>query len=138
MKKELTTQDWGMMIGREVQCGEEMGSNSVFSLAGIYEKLNGDLILTSQKDGHYGAFICKPILRTLDQMTEEEMNQSLKFFNIEKFDTSIFKNENDSFVFELEWGADRDVDVSDCLTQKGFDIRNWIDSGLAIKKEETK
>jgi len=140
MKKKITIHDWGMMIGQEV----ESVYGSTFKIVGLGAGIDGEFTLFGE-DGFFEiAEDCKPILRTLNQMTSDEMNESLDFFKVKKFDISSFEDGFNDFAFvtefidELQWGADKDIDVYDYLTHKGFDIRNWIDSGLAIKKEGIK
>ena len=95
--KGLTAQDWGLMIGQEI-----FYNNDILLLKGI--EINGEDFSLIVSGNIMNVKItenkckCKPILRTLDQVAEDEKR-------------------------DIDW-----------LTRKGFDVRGWIDAGLAVKK----
>jgi len=136
MKTKLTAQDWGMMIGKEVCYEEETGSNPIFTLTGVVEK--DEMIDLWGYRSIYADHVCKPILRALDQMTNEEVDSlQFKFIHIGSVSNSN-KNIVDNNFVSLLSNTSRKLDLVDWLTQKGFDIRNFIEQDLAIKYDGEK
>lgn len=144
MNKQLTPQQWGMMIGQKVSI-----TRGTASLVKIIKCVRSDFIETSSvnseiQDGTfqwYPVEYCKPILQTLDQMTEEEMIEFKSMLPAEMHNANIKFDETDGFLVSSNTDHDYlsySIDHVDWLTRKGFDIRNWIEDGLAIKydKEE--
>lgn len=111
-------------------------------------------------DDHLGLFV-KPILRTLDQMTDEEACEIAKLADgewgntkqevIGRFDSFILVEstcnetvvkvainsnfdiglKNNGLTIETDW----QLKTFDYIIQQGFDAFGWIEQGLAIKKE---
>ena len=133
MKTKLTIQDWGLMIGQKVK----WKNKNFYLLAVDMHRLS--LMAPKGKNTHYAHIINdkpKPILRTLDQMIEEEKKEFAKIFHkgyeiTNIFESSIFYKKCGGFKGEIE----HDIKSYDWLTQKGFDVRGWIDAELAIREE---
>lgn len=129
MEKELNMFDWSMMINQKISCSDDSGERRGV-LKRIEETQTGKIVLMIKyTEMNPGAFyyanenICKPILRTLDQITEEEHKH---------YDSC---KDRVSMAGHLISPAE-DYQVIDWLTQKGFDVRCWIEQGLAIKEGE--
>jgi len=131
MKNELTVQDWGRLIGQKVQTPDGIKKISEVRNSTIMCELENHFARRCYKRNY-----CKPILRTLGQMTEEEkivfadingVNNS-EHLNVRIFDDRVWfnnsrnKERSVTSIYTVDW-----------LTQEGFDIRGWIDAGLAIK-----
>lgn len=122
MKKELTLHDWALMVGKKVYIDY---LKKEFLLLGVkkYGAFFQLIITHSEEFGKTNARDCKPILRTIAQITKEEANEIEKIFNY-SFDG------DEDLCCTVEW--------IDWMTQHGLDIRGWIDAGLAIKQEDDK
>lgn len=121
MKTKLTTQDWALCIGHKLIID---GGDSYI----IEEVGRGHLHLKGLNNMKVVPTFCKPILRTLDQMTEEEKNEFEKeCVKISSLNESYYI----TFYGDIIYYS---VHQIDWLTRKGFDIRGWIEAGLAIKE----
>jgi len=92
MKRELTAQEWSLMIGNEIYYEDETTSNPVFKLIGVVAE-------DGMIDGAiYASIICNPILRELSQMREEEIEEFLsRFFSnrergVLSFSNAVYSN----------------------------------------------
>jgi len=124
---ELTIQDWGMMIGKKVQFIEYTGEKGIGFLTGITKDIHRTPSLWIDYDYEFDLDSCKPIMRTVDQMTEkefQEFNKIAKFKDTRRFYCLSFFNLKDS-PEKIKW-----------LIQNGFDVFNWINQNLAIKQED--
>ncbi len=132
--KELDLFSWGLMIGQKIKYNDG-DFNITFILEGGRNEFGGLELFDSILE-QFTACFCKPILRTLDQMTDEEkkeligwdwiLSEKYRFTNSGYYHTTNkIKHFHNFSIEEIDW-----------LTQKGFDIRGFIDAGLAIKKED--
>jgi len=136
MKTKLTAQDWGLMIGQQVICEDIM-----FVLDSVHCQY-GDLELGDGSDNRFDAVFCKPILRELDQMTDGEKKEYGKKFLANYTDLLCISYDDDGLMqedclFDDSYPGNfpiREPEKFDWLTQKGFDVRGWVDAGLAVKK----
>lgn len=109
--KKLKIQDWALCLGRNVE-----GEHRISKLISVdYEE--NEFIVFGEFLGSYISYKLhegKPILRTVEQMTEEEKE--------------VYEE------IEAGLGVFTDlIEKFDYLTRIGIDIRGWIDKGLAIK-----
>lgn len=125
MKKELTVQDWGMMIGRKVMHVHEDGETYIDVLVGLIERYDCSIELNLFDCDYVNSRECKPILKRLENISEED-SQLLD----EQF--GFLKTTKDNGGVDIIG----QVKLFDWLTQKGYDIRGWIDAGLAIDYKE--
>ena len=144
-KKKLTPFDWCLMIGQKAVC-KYLRKKSVEEIVGVS---NGCITIETEKNWtrwEHPFSTSKPILRTLNQITEEEeeifkdltgcggvKNLEIKYNRmcdcvVFKFDSQYHKERQQRTVISLF--------VLDWLTQQGFDIRGYIKDGLAIQKED--
>jgi hypothetical protein len=134
--KKLTAQQWGLMIEQKVFIPQEKYNTEILKLVGVASCSDGCLLwLFNTGIGHLfndNAEYYIPILRGLDQMTEEEKIEAAELFNF-----TIRSGDFDEFMYSF-WDYAGDADGVDWLTLKGFDARGWIEQGLAIKQENTK
>jgi len=140
MKTKLTPQDWGMLIGQKVEyhaCNLEQ----ISTLVAVKESTDGDSILTMYNGDFFivGDHFCKPILRTIDQMTVEDAEEIVEKFDLPKSINDDACQYNKEYVLSLiedEFTNEDLPNLYDHLTQKGLDLRGWIELGLAIKQED--
>ncbi len=142
MTRQLTPQEWGMMLGQRVVVGR-----SIHYIVGVVIDCD-DIFLKIEREVNSTEFLfmCTPedvslALRTLDQMTEAEKEEFIRTF-IEK-DWNPDSNNLREIKFyrnwiELLWSRSSTTigyyaEYFDWLTQRGFDIRGWIEQGFAIK-----
>ena len=104
----LTARDWGKLLGCKFTDGYMAWTMNYCTGGYIYP--------VEQGDGRFRAEVCKPILRTFDQMTEEEW---VIYCDLDKFGDALNKSKT--------------VDYLDSIH---VDQRGWIDQGLAIKEGE--
>ena len=140
MKKELSAQDWGLMIGRELHSKE----NGCDILEGVTINAHKQIMLHCKNGLYNTEFIeCKPFLRTLDQMTEDEKREYKESFYHTEATLLQLSYDSDGLIQEdcLFYSTHpghfpiREPQKFDWLTRKGFDIRGWIEAGLAVKKD---
>jgi hypothetical protein len=147
MKKELTVQDWGRMIGQKILF--KLYEEVVFKLRSPYFDKLGNLMLEKSKGNEFNSNFCKPILRRLKDITEKEIEEFKKEFlnnydNYNRIVGTVFNKTYFRIVFIDKSGSlpiDDDcwsyfIEHFDWLESKGFDIRDWIDAGLAIDANE--
>ena len=118
MSRCLTIQDWALCVGR----------NFIYWF--------GDIGVINYKNiSNLEHASAKPILKTLDQMTQEDKEEFQKKFK--HYQEIYFHKEGYS---ECKSGChgwkDYTLEMYDFLTRKGYDVRGWIDQGLAIKYDE--
>lgn len=153
MKKELTIQDWGLMIGQKVRVNYCKWYNREFphdtTLNGLHPGFKNEVVLHVNSADHPIGSDCKPILRELEQITDEEKKEFIKLKNwstnekIDSFQLRNYSLSGLSVVTVRCKGDFLDHHVSSVgaylwFIKKGIDIFGWIDAGLAIKKEESK
>ena len=119
---KLDAKSWGRLIGQDVK---ELTSGKVYYLSGVgtdeiltIAEINGHSV-ENHVDVHMDD--CKPILRRLEDMTEED---DAKFKR--KFGTNL-KYMCGFIAIHYDW-----------FDENGYDIleRRWIDAGLAIDAKE--
>ena len=136
MSNQLTAQQWGLCIGQKAVAND--------GVSGVVEGYRYGYILLKYTEFNAGRFYktseIKPILRTLDQITYEEKLELMSVVSKNAGKVLALKT-SDSHNFSSN-PADYDdlftyahVAAIDWLTAKGFDIRGWIEQGLAIKGE---
>lgn len=130
----LTAQEWGLYIGQKVIC-----DNKKFVIKGIKE-LN-HICLYDEFGIAVKSEDCKPILRSLDQMTDEEKNLLSSLIEKDRhlFDCVVIVGNIISCKYDFGLcGVAHEpatIKIIDWLTQKGFAIRNEFERGIAIKEE---
>jgi len=137
MRDKLTVKDF--RFGEEVWCCDGICEN-VGKIVEI--RKNGIKIkYTEGNSGRWFHFDKKTkilkVLRTLDMMTDEE---NLKFRE-EFFEGDLYAVEltdhSYSSEYDGEWVEESmSIEIYDYLTEMGFDIRDYIEEGLAIKEGE--
>lgn len=144
MNKELSLQQWGMMIGRKARIDE-----TIINIDGIRVSDYQELAIIDEVGWEWltSDYEIKPILRNLDQMTEEEKEEFFKFIKDVDYN-EVSEIKFNPYSIEFIWNVSNElyfkeiryfsVEMQDWFTQKGFDIRNWIDAGLAIKYDPIK
>jgi hypothetical protein len=136
---KLTAFEWGLYIGNAV----EHQGGFMFILHGIdifldhIELLSYNVLMNKQK---YEESDCKPILRSLDQMTDEERAYitSKYFYGYEFYVQYVFLDEMNNLAVRLSDDSKYymcHVDFIDWLTEKGFAIRNEFERGVAVEDE---
>lgn len=121
--------NWGLYIGQRV-----VRNGEVFELIGVSDKV---LYIKDFCD-EYGVTLrsCKPILRSLNQITDEEKIEfgelfldgaCLEHITVENYFVTLF-------IYPYSYN-DSDIRMIDWLTAKGFSIRGEFENGLAIKEE---
>jgi len=140
MKSKLTIQDWGMMVGQEVEF-KVAKYTKIFTLTNLWnDRLdNSGVILfgSDTADDPVDAPYCKPILRTLTQMTFKDFDKITEKFKV-GISLELIKDETNDYILkqiEDEFSNEEVIHLYDHLTAEGFDIRGWIENGLAIKGE---
>lgn len=136
----LTAREWGMMIGQKIEF-RDAEHVEVFTLNNVWDGLALDLFGAEDSEP-FAAEDCKPVPRAIEQITKEEKEELEEMyggdFKIElyKYGYKFIDEENDPFGDEepVSFG----VDDIDWLTGRGFDIRDWIDHGLAVRKGDNK
>lgn len=78
MSNQLTAQQWGLCIGQKIRNIEGLWPDSI--LYGVREKINKEIVLCAENNIRYIGKYSKPILRTLDQMTEKEKEEFSNLF----------------------------------------------------------
>jgi len=139
-KKKLTIHDWAKCIGQDVAIFGD--PNDVAIITGVdINHIDFDSVMYNYDDNH------KPILRTLDMMTEEEWNELKDMFDPEKkwnvmnLDYSNLKRIKIQYNSKLstnERGVFISVDTNmlDWLREKDFCLNpEWIANDLVIIKE---
>lgn len=135
---KLTIQDWGLMIDKKV-----LLDNKIVRVMGVILDLNDEINIKIDDDPftyyrrpQYNQI--KPILRTIDQMTEEDKEE----FGIIHNETGTISEVSVDFfsywIKETYLQYRMSLEGVDFLTRKGYDIRGWIDQGLAIKYDPEK
>lgn len=134
MSNQLTAQQWGMCIGQKAVAND--------GVSGIIEGYRCGYVFLKYTQFNRGRFYktseIKPILRTDDQMTEKEKAEFSSLFLNKKRLSLFFIGENYIACYILVDDNDEypcNTLMTDWLTAKGFDIRGWIEQGLAIKQE---
>jgi len=125
--QELSIFDWQLMIGQRVECGHWAGVLIGVLRDDLYISFVGHVHITSVEN-------CKPVLKTLGQMTNEEKEKFKDDFkeSLIKPPKSLFIDEYGDFCIDEEEATAKE---SLWFIREGFDILGWIDKGLAIKKE---
>ena len=135
MKIKLTAQDWALHIGKKILC-----DGCEYKLLGV--SFSGLNVIDKYSKYDVKFDNCKPILRTLDQMTEDEKQEYVDLFGGVKPNHFYYDGTRNGVVICVIGCCDyfgqfyvASTIILDWLTQKGFDIRNWIEQGLAVKEE---
>ena len=121
----LTTRDWGRMIGINII----YNNGSIFQVVGTLCEL-----LIVKPFNHLEMDKCKPILRKIEDMTEEEKRQLDK---LDKEACEKCKLE----VCPIDYGENpcrcpAVVGEIDYFDRIGIDQRSWIEKGLAVYTKE--
>lgn len=116
---KLTAQQWGRIIGCRCTL-----SNAESSFDGVKFEAVGLCLraerLYNENGNEFPMEECKPILRTFDQMTEEEK---------EKHNLLVFTS-------NIQYEIGDSAYIVDYLDSIHVDQRGWIEAGLAIKEGE--
>ena len=144
VKKQLTAQDWCKMIGNKIAChiiGSE--DNTVeYTLVGVYQSQT-EFYLTVIYDDNYDDTktfsascidFCKPILRTINQITKEEEEELFERYAYSGCLESckICPAGKSPKLNTCLLSASVIIDYLDSI---GIDCRGWIEDGLAIKED---
>jgi len=134
--KKLSVHDWGRMIGGDcyimndewdgcictVESIEKASDNSCFiGFLPKFESRNR-LLCTIHSD------YCKPILRSIEDMTEEEFEKYHKILDELTEDQLDFLSGKKPTYSEVK--------IIDYLDSIGIDQRGWIEQGLAVDARE--
>ena len=139
----LTAQQWSLCIGQKATAEFHSWFLSTMKpytgiITGVYTDEMQVLHIVLDYKIHGGSLNTKPILRTLDQITEDEKKEFAKKFIL--IPASNLNLEKDHMTFEsfgmMNHCGFYYLDQYDWMAAKGFDIRGWIKQGLAIKQEE--
>lgn len=122
---ELKSKEWGLYKGQKIA----VSINAVFFddvkpdtfiMKGFDEGL---ILKCEERIMEIESKYCKPILRGLNQMTEEEKNE---------FECLV--SETAKYIY-VQGNKITNPLITDWLTQKGFAIRQEFERGVAIKEE---
>jgi len=118
----LTARDWGRLIGGKIECVDEHGT-----VRGVLHRVESDFLTVKLKSNNFAYYVCftstcRPILRSFDQMTEEE-NKEFHYL------TGIM---SDLENCETHIRMAHQVSIMDWFDSIGVDQRGWIEAGLAI------
>ena len=123
----LTARDWGRLLGCKVERQLSSGSEVDGQRWRGYGTLSVDLLSQITRAIDRGQEVpLKPVLRTFDQMTEEERVYFLSEFG------SVYDDDIPSYRIRKA----NNVKEIDYLDSIHVDQRGWIDQGLAIKEGE--
>jgi hypothetical protein len=133
----LPIQDWGKMIGQKAK-----SNNGIIFTVDKIDLWSVVPIYSYDYDQDFSIEDCKPILRRLEDMTYHDKNDFCNDFDIngDIYNIRVFK---DHIIYDYgdpecyKWsGSDAVLEFRikhyDWLDSKGYDIRGWIDAGLAI------
>jgi len=135
----LSIQDWGFMLGQEIHVDTDITDFKEGVLVAINSSNHCELsVLFKIEERLFTAkFLtedCKPILRTIDQITRKEID-----ILIEKFGYSYGYNIDEINLF-LDDLCSADYVLYTRIVfwfiQQGIDQLGYIDKGWAIKKED--
>ena len=136
--KALTAQDWGRLIGQKA-----MYKGAIFEIKHLLDHECGTLFI-GDGHGHVSAKLCKPILRRVEDMTDEEKDEFVYSEGYKSPTLNFWIEDNSDIIWFNVYHRDVEHFISqtcsindyDWLESKGFDIRGWIDAGLAIDAKE--
>ena len=112
MKKQLTPQEWGMLIGQEAITTRRTHS----------EKGKSMITIDNDQPIHFSALECKPIRRRMESMTEEQVHE-----------VGIISAEW-LYNHPLGAGTPSPAEVIRIISC-GFDVFGWIDQELAVDRD---
>lgn len=137
---QLNPYQWATLLGRKIHVFENNKLIEEGVLIGVSIRVNGSAAVkiryTEYNDGkwwHIGEHVCKPILKTWDQLTPEEEAHITGYYYCDA-ENHQFKEINsegyrlNSYDFHY-WK----VEEIDTLTRMGIDLRGYIPLKLAIK-----
>ena len=136
----LTVRDWGKLIGKKVVKCFGTDNQEIFTLLAVgyldsYYLQHGDVDI-GYPSNEIPDF-CKPILRRIEDMTEEEKGEFEKeFINGKLLTIGNFSYEEGNPITMIKHFYHFEIAHYDWLDERGFDIRGWIDQGLAIDGKE--
>lgn len=127
--KTLTLKEIALFTGQEAEC----------QLIGMTDKhirtIDGELLFDLEnhlRDYPEQEFVIKPILRTLDKMTDQEVIERTNLTRVMALIKPCIGNE-----IPIEFIKAATV-LQLWFIRKGFDVLQWIEHGLAIDKSTIK
>ena len=135
--KKLNIQDWSKMMGQKciIYQTDRQGSkcNTIGDVAVVDLNRIG---VGHEFPNYYITFHCindcKPVLRRVEDMTKEEKEELMRISNSKTRSECECCIQHDTSILFI------DTSISDWLESKGFDIRGWIDEGLAVDAKTVK
>lgn len=123
--------NWGLYIGQKVCCQKKQDV-----ILGLTTTTSNQVLLHCQNNIYNTSFLdCQPILRSLDQMTDDEKEEFSKVFLDDEYLEHITV---DNYFVTLNVSpysyTDSNIRVIDWLTEKGFAIRGEFERGVAVKE----
>lgn len=135
----LTVRDWGRMIGGRVETPCKTVPIDMIlgiSTCNTYEPTNR----LECCEGVYDMEDCKPVLRTFDQMTEEEKREFEKMFCVDECLIKFYRQPSGDLCYEYIAPEPHNMVCGQSsiqwLRDRWFDTDGWIEAGLAIKEGE--